>query len=246
MDARHDQAVSLLTAGDRQITLVLLREHSLVNQSSSPAPNSPSQPLKFQHFIASQPDEPVRVNEHTIQLEQAPAVQEKLVVQSGPVLQAPPSLNAGSPTTAKLDKSPKMTAPPTAAVKEKKADKKAKASKTAAAVTSADSVVTSPASTTLSKADARSAFFASAAAAASGQTSISATTVTTTTTTTTSLPANGGIEHRPAENNKKVTVQTASVVPNYAAKPKAAPRVTRASSVTTPPEPYSTEVVHSS
>ena len=131
-DATHDQAVALLTSGEKTITLVVYREDLVVNHIPSPVPspkfqiNQPapttdaSQPIKLQQA----PVEPIRLQQapvEPIRLEQAPVLHQiapkikteeiNKVVKDGPV-PLPRILKTGSvDSTARIEKSPTKVAP---------------------------------------------------------------------------------------------------------------------------------------
>ena len=263
-EATHDQAVSLLTAGDRQVTLVLQREHLPANHAPSPA-HSPKPPMKLQQHTAA---ESITAAAATV-AKQAPLEQElvvdQMVVQSGPVLQAPPTFKTDA--TAKIESSPKLSPPePSSSMaagdkQEKKKGIKQKQNKPVVlSAGDATTVVAPPvdASATKSKTDARTAFFASIAppnAAVSGDVTPSLASSGTSSqqqpspARRTVLPANGDIataEHVPRDAAAKPGAKRPQPVPRSGKKqtnPSAA-ATTGSGSSGTGPEPYSTEVVH--
>ena len=263
-EATHDQAVSLLTAGDRQVTLVLQREHLPANHAPSPA-HSPKPPMKLQQHTAA---ESITAAAATV-AKQAPLEQElvvdQMVVQSGPVLQAPPTFKTDA--TAKIESSPKLSPPePSSSMaagdkQEKKKGKKQKQNKPVVlSAGDATTVVAPPvdASATKSKTDARTAFFASIAppnAAVSGDVTPSLASSGTSSqqqpspARRTVLPANGDIataEHVPRDAAAKPGAKRPQPVPRSGKKqtdPSAA-ATTGSGGSSTGPEPYSTEVVH--
>ena len=268
-EATHDQAVSLLTAGDRQVTLVLQREHLPANHVPSPA-HSPKPPMKLQQHTAA---ESITAAAAATVAKQAPLEQElvvdQMVVQSGPVLQAPPTFKTDA--TAKIESSPKLSPPePSSSMaagdkQEKKKGKKQKQNKPVVlSAGDATTVVAPPvdASATKSKTDARTAFFASIAppnAAVSGDVTPSLASSGTSSqqqpspARRTVLPANGDIataEHVPRDAAAKPGAKRPQPVPR-SGKKQTDPSAAAAAATTgsgssggTGPEPYSTEVVH--